>query len=166
MIAAQFRSSVADKTALGSRMSTAIYKAYVQSELADLSGVKLVELLYRGAIDAIDRARSSLVNQQPLERAQHINRAYEILAELLVSLDQEAGGELARRLAALYIYTQNLLLKAHAEQSESPLIEARQLLSTLLEAWQEIGRQNLTAEANPARKHDSELPAGQLNCLA
>ena len=147
-------------------MSTTAYEAYVQGQLSQAAGVQLVELLYRGAIEAIDQARACLQQRDIPGRARQINRAYEILAELLISLNKDAGGELAERLASLYVYIQNLLLRAHAEQAEPPLQEARQLLATLLEAWQQIGRPGTVVEASPIPAPGAEVTAGQLDCLA
>lgn len=137
-------------------MSTHAQLAYREAELLQAEGLKIVELLYEAAIDAIDAARQALAKGDIAARTQAINRAYDIVAELLFGLNQEAGGEIARRLAALYVYIQGLLLRAQAEQSESPLLEARSLLVTLLPAWRQA---NQPIVATPPQE---DLPVNEL----
>jgi flagellar protein FliS len=92
-------------------------------------------MLYRGALDAIEDARSYLGSGDIEARSRKITKAVEILQELSAALDYEAGGELSRNLGALYDYSQRLLLQANSEQKDEPLEEVHRLLSQLLEAW-------------------------------
>ncbi len=73
-------------------------------------------------------------------KAQQFSKAVEIIVNgLKVSLDVEAGGELAQRLAALYDYMSERLLYANLHNSQPALDEVAGLLVTLREAWAEIG---------------------------
>jgi flagellar protein FliS len=72
------------------------------------------------------------------------------------SLDREAGGSLARNLAALYQYMRTRLLAANIRQEDAPLAEVESLLRTLGEAWKAIrpaaqAESNHTAESYPGR---------------
>ena len=51
---------------------------------------------------------------------------------------REAGGAIARNLAALYHYMQSRLLAANMRQEDQPLAEVEVLLTTLAEAWSDI----------------------------
>lgn len=116
-------------------MRTNRYQSYFEEELRETNPIKLVVILYRGALDAIASARRFVRLGEIRPRARAVNKAIGILGELTRSLDRERGGELSRNLAKLYAYIRELLIRANSEQSEAPLEEAERLLNTLLEGW-------------------------------
>lgn len=120
-------------------MSTAYsnYSKYLETEVFSADPVKLVCMLYRGAIDATGAARRRLKERQIRERSREIMRALEILRELSRSLDPEYG-QISRPLSDLYAYMQTRLIEANSKQIDPPLAEVEQLLSTLLEGWKAV----------------------------
>lgn len=116
-------------------MRTKRYQSYFEDELVDTSPLKLVQLLYRGALDSIAAARRYVRLGDIHARSRAITKAMLIVTELSRSLSAEQGGELSRNLAGLYAYVQKLLIQANFEQREKPLEEAERLLETLAEAW-------------------------------
>ncbi len=119
-------------------MSGNPYESYVESQVLGASPVELVELIYRGAIDAIASARTHLASGSIGPRASAITRAMNLVGELVQSLDLEQGGTLAADLRDLYDYILRRLQAANFEQSDAPLAEAERLLTTLAEGWREI----------------------------
>lgn len=113
-----------------------IQDRYLEAEVLSADPVKLVQLLYRGAIEAVRSAQRHLAEGRIRERAREINRAWGILQELAGSLNHARGGEISPRLASLYAYMQERLLEANIRQSGAPLDEVESLLLTLSEAWQ------------------------------
>jgi flagellar protein FliS len=99
--------------------------------------VKLVCMLYRGAIDATSAARRHLKDRQIRERSREIMRAVKILRELTLSLDPHYE-QISGPLRDLYAYMQTRLIEANARQIDQPLAEVEQLLSTLLEGWKTV----------------------------
>jgi flagellar protein FliS len=87
-------------------------------------------------VEAVGSARRHLRDGDIPARGRQISKVIAILNELALSLDHEAGGEISRGLAELYDYLQRLILKANFEQIETPLVEAEQLLTTMLDAWE------------------------------
>lgn len=118
-------------------MALDAHQAYRDGEILQADPVQLVRLLYRGAIQAVARARQHVRNREIKERSRQITKAAEIVAELIGTLDLERGGELAKSLLRLYEYVQFLLQTANFEQAEAPLAEAEKLLGVLAEAWEE-----------------------------
>lgn len=114
------------------------YRNYLENEVLSADPLKLVELLYRGAIDSIHSARQHLAKRAIRPRSQAITKAQLIILELTDSLDAERDPNLAQQLARLYEYVGHLLVEANTRQQDAPLAEADQLLTTLLEAWLEI----------------------------
>jgi flagellar protein FliS len=116
-------------------MSNYAEKAYLETEVSQADPVALVCLLHRAALSAVGKARIHLRQKEIGARSRQITRAMETLAELVVALDHERGGELARRLIELYDYMGRRLQEANFHQTEPPLVEVERLLGTLLEGW-------------------------------
>jgi len=117
-------------------MANTIYNTYLEAEVFGADPVKLIHMLYRGAVEAVGAAHRHLAAKQIRERSRQVNKAWNILQELSRSLDLERGGEIARRLGELYDYMQRRLMEANAQQSDAPLAEVESLLNTLCEARQ------------------------------
>ena len=112
---------------------------YIESEVLTADPVRLVQLLYRGAIDAVRAARSALQCGDISGRSAQITKASAIINELALSLDHSKGSEISRTLVELYDYMQHRLNESNFQQIEEPLSDVEKLLLTLLEAWQAVG---------------------------
>lgn len=113
------------------------YQSYLENEVMGADPVKLVTLLYQGAIEATVGARDSLRSGDIAGRSKMISKATLILNELALNLDHAKGGEFSRMLAELYDYMIRRLNEANFEQTEAPLKEVEGLLGTVLDAWKE-----------------------------
>ena len=114
---------------------------YLEGRVLSADPIELVGLLYVGCSDAVREARRRLADGDIAGRSREITRAYDILAELASSLDRDRGGEISRRLAALYDYMLSRLIEANVEQADAPLAEVLSLLATLAEAWDGVQAQ-------------------------
>jgi flagellar secretion chaperone FliS len=119
-------------------MATSAYNAYLESRVLSADPLELVRILYRLAIDRIREARQHLASGDIAARSKAVSTASQALTELSSSLDHQQGGEMSRRLAQLYDYMQWRLVDASFHQSAGPLDEVLGLLTTLLEAWDQI----------------------------
>lgn len=117
-------------------MRTKHYQDSLQDEILTANPVRLIQLLYRGALDSITAARRYLKLGDIRARSRAISKAMAIVTELSLSLNPTASEELSKNLAELYAYAEMLLIQANREQSDPPLAEVERLLSILLEAWQ------------------------------
>jgi flagellar protein FliS len=97
----------------------------------------LLLMLYDGAIDFLGRAREHLENGRIADKGVYISKAHAIIAELLNSLDFNAGGEIARSLEALYRFMLDQLMQAHLGNNAKPIHDVISLLSTLKQGWEE-----------------------------
>ena len=116
------------------------YKSHLDDEVLAAPPLKLIQMLYRAALEAIAGARRFVRQGDIRSRSRAITKTLAIVNELSLSLDPAAGGELSANLRGLYTYVAGLLIRANAEQCEPPLIEAERLLATLAEAWAECAR--------------------------
>lgn len=112
------------------------HQNYRDNEILTADPLRLVELLYRGAMEAIAEAGMSLQRGDIAGRARQIGKATAILNELARSLDHARAPEISRPLAELYDYMARRLNEANFLQVSEPLNEVHDLLSTLVEAWQ------------------------------
>lgn len=111
---------------------------------------RLVLMLFDGAISAVSLARIHLNAGDIAQKGMAISKAIDLISNgLQASLDIEAGGELAERLAALYDYMTQRLLFANLKNNVATLDEVSELLTGLRDAWAEIapGKQQQAAAA-------------------
>ncbi len=114
------------------------YDQYLESSVLTATPLELVTMLYRCAIESIAEARRCLACGDIEGRVRPVNRAFDAVTELTLSLDYDKGGELSRSLGELYGYITNQIVLGHCNQSDSNFAEAQRLLSTLMESWQQL----------------------------
>ena len=119
-------------------MTTTPYEMYMENSVLTATPIQLVAMVYRCAIEALHDARRCLACGDIAARVEPVNRAFDAVSELSVSLDVQRGGEVARNLADLYAYISHLIILGHANQSDERFAEAQKLLSTLAGAWDEV----------------------------
>jgi flagellar protein FliS len=112
---------------------------YYESGILSADPVELVRMLYRGAIDAAEKAREHLRQGDIAARSAQITRAGAIIAHLTFSVNRELDPALGANLVELYDYMQRRLLQGNLEQADQPLAEVSRLLSTLLDGWAACG---------------------------
>lgn len=101
---------------------------------------KLILMLFDGALLSVSSASLHMQRNETAAKGQAISKAVDIMANgLKVSLDFDAGGELAQRLGALYDYMCTRLFHANLKNDAPALDEVGRLLTELKGAWEEIG---------------------------
>lgn len=99
---------------------------------------RLITLLFEGALSAIAKARLHLQMGNIAERGLAISKAIDIVESgLKLSVDTEAGGEVARNLIAAYELVLQHLMLANLHADEERLTLAETLLKDLGSAWRE-----------------------------
>ena len=99
----------------------------------------LIILLFEGAEAAIHLAKGKMLEKDIPAKGNALSRAIQIISNgLRASLDIEAGGEIAERLAALYDYIAARLLWANLKDDTAALDECLRLLGEIHSAWAEI----------------------------
>ena len=126
---------------LAARRGAAAYSSVgVETGVSTADPHKLILMLFEGALLQIGTAVIALENKDVPAKGMAISKAIEIILNgLKVSLDYEAGGELAQRLGALYDYMTQRLLYANLHNSRPAMDEVTQLLTDLKSAWEAIG---------------------------
>jgi flagellar protein FliS len=128
------------------------YQNYFDNDVLAASPLKLIQMLYAALLDCVRAARRHVRDKDIPARTLAINKAIGIATQLSGCLNHEADVVLSRNLAGLYAYLIRLFIDANLKQSEAPLAEAENLISTLADAW------NACAPTPPDRSYpDSDL---------
>jgi flagellar protein FliS len=129
-------------------MPTSPLSSYAENEVLHAPPERLVQILYQLGIKAVVSARECLRAKDVSGRVRHINKAFDVTAELLKGLDPEASAEIASNYGRLYDYCQRRLIEANSLQSDEILAEVQSLFQDLSEAWQIV-----VAKMAAERKH-------------
>lgn len=109
-----------------------------QTGVAYASPHRLIQMLLDGALDKIALARGYMLRGDIAQKGSHISWAISIVEGLRMSLDQQAGGEVAQNLGALYDYMERRLLEANLKNDPEVLNEVSGLLHQIKGAWDAI----------------------------
>ena len=113
-------------------------EAYKASRFENAPPLKLVQLMYEGALRFIDQAEGHHALGESARFSERCMRAHAIVAELRLALDSSQAPELADSLNQLYLYAETELCRAAVGETLAPLAAARAVLATLLEGWKKL----------------------------
>jgi flagellar protein FliS len=113
--------------------------AYKEALFENAPPLKIVHLLYEGALRFLAQAEALDPRTEPAPFGERLRRAGNIVSELRLALDHDRAPELCADLSALYTFVERRIQDAHLERSVRPLAEARAILEPLLAAWKEAG---------------------------
>jgi len=111
--------------------------AYQETNVLTADPKKLVIMCYEGAITNLKIARKRYLSGEYEAKAKAVQKAQDIISELMQALDFEKGGEIAKNLDTLYNYIQRRLLDAEVEKEIKAIDEVIGMLEELKEAWEE-----------------------------
>jgi flagellar protein FliS len=113
------------------------YQSYRQIQIETASPLELVIKLYDGAIRFINQAKKSLETKNLPLADDSFRRAQDIIDELNVTLNMDAG-EIAVNLRNLYVFIRQMLVEANVRKDVKHLDDILQLLVTLRSGWSEL----------------------------
>ena len=119
------------------------YGAYRDTGVKTASQGKLVVMLYNEAIRQLSYAVSYLMSGNKIEAqnieqfSKHIVKVQEIITELMISLDMNAGGDISKNLMSLYIYFNQELLSISISHDREKITFIQDMLMQLRDAWAE-----------------------------
>ena len=129
-------------------------KTYQQMHVSGLNQQELIVLLYSGALRFIDEGRELITREKKDVPKIHekLNRARNIFVHLLSTLNLEAGGEIASKLASLYSYFIEKITIANVTKDISGLDEIIPFIQGIKESWEkmELSKEELPESKKPA----------------
>lgn len=112
--------------------------AYRESSIENAPPIKIVRMLYQGALRFLDRAQADNVQPADPQFVYLLTRVEAIVAELRVALEPSHAPQIADNLEQLYLFVEERLRQAGMEHSKAPLGDARKVLENLLDAWTRV----------------------------
>lgn len=109
---------------------------YILAEVSTATPQKLQLLLIEAAIKNIYRTKNSWADKQFDVALDHLAKAQDIVAEILGSLDVKGNPEIAKQLAAIYLFIFRRLAEAGMTNDEQKLDDALRILNCERETWQ------------------------------
>lgn len=109
-----------------------------ESEAGYASPHRLIGMLLEGVQDRIAAAKGCMQHGEVALKGAYIGKAISILEGLRLSLDREAGGEMAGNLEDLYEYMGRRLLQANCHNDPRMLDEVNGLLGEIRSAWLQL----------------------------
>lgn len=117
-----------------------VVRSYQHSDIDTASPVRLVVLLYDGAIRFFRLSARAHSEGKKDEARAYLLRAEKIVLELLSILDLEKGGEIAQNLSELYRFIIGQCNSLNDENYGEVIAVNCRLLSGLREAWVQLER--------------------------
>ena len=114
------------------------YNAYKQNEVYTASKVKLVVMLYDGAIKNLKLAEVAISEKNIEKTNEYIKKAQDIIIEFMNTLNFEQGGQIANDLYKLYDYLYYRLIRANIDKDIEAIREVRRFLEELRDAWAQL----------------------------
>ena len=143
-------------------------KVSVETGVLAASPIKLIIMLYDGAIAASHNAVSSMQRGDIINKGAMLTKAIMIIESgLRVSLDKNKGGAIALSLDTLYEYMGRQLQLANIRNQPELVDEVIKLLTELKSAWEAIDQMQVKSkELSMPSQLQSIINAGQSEMMA
>ncbi len=112
--------------------------AYQDNSISTQSKGRLIVMLYDGAIKFMRLAIVEMEKKNYEAKGRYINKALDIISELNIVLDMDAGGEIASNLRKLYIFMNNHLSQANIKCDPQKVRDVIKLMEELNRGWKAI----------------------------
>ena len=112
------------------------YKAYQQNSVTTASPGELTLMLYNGCIKFIGKAITAIEGNNISERNTNIQKAQNIIRELMVTLNMDM--EVSRNMMVLYDYVLDRLTYANVKNNVQALKDAESLVIEFRDTWKQV----------------------------
>jgi flagellar protein FliS len=126
--------------------------AYGKVANSETNPLRQIVMLYDGAIKFLRLAAADIEAGDLMAKAEHSNRALDIISYLQSILDFERGGEVAPVLNALYLSVTAETLRASAKLDGAQMRRTAELLVPVRDAWASNALTAAPAVAPPTRQ--------------
>ncbi len=117
-------------------MSQNPYNQYKKASIQTAGQGKLILMMYEGAIRFINTAVENIPDKKFDIVNKNILKAQDIITELMLALNMEIGGDIAKNLYSLYEYMNRRLVESNLKKNAEIAAEVIKLLTELKEAWE------------------------------
>ncbi|NLY90585.1 MAG: flagellar export chaperone FliS [Firmicutes bacterium] len=113
------------------------YKRYRQTQVETAGPLELIIMMYDGAIRFCNQGKIAIEERKFNEANKLLQRAQDVIDELNISLNMEAG-EIAAHLRDLYDFINSKLVEANIKKDPTLIDQIVGLLTELRSSWAEL----------------------------
>jgi flagellar protein FliS len=132
---------------------------YRETQIKTASQGKLVVILYDGLLRFLDLALENL----PIKKFDVVNtniiRAQDILSELSMALNMNAG-EISKKLLSIYSFLNMKLIEGNVQKAQEPIQFVRKMVYELRESWNKIANKSSITPIREMKKEGGIDVAG------
>lgn len=130
-------------------MMTKQFQAYQNNSVTTASGPQLTMMLYNGCIKFINQAIKAVNDKDYETKNTNIQKAQDIIQELMLTLDQEV--EISKQLLPLYEFIYFQLQQGNIKNDVSYLEEAQTFVMEFRDTWKEVMKQGSSSYVQGAQ---------------
>lgn len=116
--------------------SRAAYQTYQNNAVNTASGGDLTLMLYNGCIRFIKQAMKDIEDKDFENKNLHIQKAQNIIQELMLTLDPNI--EISKQMMPIYDYINFQLTEANVKNSNEALAEALTFVTEFRDTWKQV----------------------------
>jgi len=114
------------------------YQAYQQNSVQTSSQSQLIVMLYDGMHRFMSQAVSAIEAGEVELAHQNLHKTSKILLELLSTLREDKGGEVAQNLKKLYVYCYEQIIIANLKKDVVIISSVQAVITNLRSGWKEM----------------------------
>ncbi len=117
-----------------------VFNAYKQNSVTTASPGELTLMLYNGCIKFLVKAKVAINEKNVEEKNRNLQKAQEIIAELMSTLNMEI--DISKQMLPLYEYMNRRLVEANIKSDIAIIEEVEGLVTEFRDTWKEVIRIN------------------------
>ena len=129
------------------------YKAYQQNSVTQSTPGELTLMLYNGCLKFLNQAKKGIETNNIELKNTNIQKAQNILRELMVTLDMSQS--VSKSMASLYDYMITQLIEANIKNDAAILDEVYGLTTEFRDTWKQVIQTNRQKQYGAPGKYDS-----------
>ena len=144
------------------------HKQYHNVHVSTVDKGRLLLMLFDGCLKFLKHAKVGLETKDLSKFAKYLSKSQAIISELMLTLDFDKGGGIARELDSLYDFMLFYLTEANIEKSSDKIQKVIDLLATITAAYREVieGEASTSGSKEPLSTEDAlatALKQGSVN---
>lgn len=111
------------------------YQKYLKTKVETASQPQLLVMLFDAAVKKLHGAKKAIHSKNIEDAHNNLVKVQKIFSELMVALDFEMGGDLAKQLFSIYEFVYRRLVDANIKQDTDIIDEVLPIVDQLREGW-------------------------------
>lgn len=117
-------------------MQVSAYKSYQKNSVLTATPGELTLMLYNGCIKFIKQGKLAIENKDLESKNKHLQKAQNIIRELMVTLDQKQP--VSKSMLQMYDYMNRRLIEANIKNDAAILDEVEGFVAEFRDTWKQV----------------------------